>query len=1251
MIKKILFTYIISLFATTSIQSQSTVIGQGAFASFNFGPFYSSQVSGSVSRFAYIYDESLLGSLQHGDSISSISFFKETIAGLAGQTLIKMYVRPTSKDDFGAGSLNWPNEIAGAGFRKVLDDSNFTMPIQRGFVSFNFATPYYWDTTFGKNFEILVEYINNSSQPGAVNWAYDNSGSQNGYSQNQSKFYINNNGVPPSDTLNNSEERKPMIRINYPRSNFEIGVSALYSLGKIPTPLGNPDTVKVLLFNGGKLDAINRKAYIFSKGANEYTDSLTFSLNRNTERLFAFPIKNTSNIGMDTLTVVLEPDGLASNDSIFGLREATEFTYSYRNLREGPAPGGIGFNGTTGDFVAKFLSSQPKSINQIGVTFGFGNQPFKLGIWDATGFNGTPGNLLWDSDTLLSIANFVMSVWPPVTVNGTFFVGVRQVGTNNIAFGYQNEDPVRNGTFFFTTPIGSSNWVDFAPGAPFRFLIEPRIQAENDVLPTSFDFPLDTLIFGTFDSIAPKATIRNIGALDQTTAFETKCNIRYFGGQLIYTSSVFDTLSSGQSRQVTFDSSFFPTASGEYYVEIITMLSNDQFKENDTLQYIIPAGKVNDVGPTNVFEPINNQTYQFNTDTVLPTVRIENFGFNNATFPVFALIYDEDSNIVWSETRVLNIAGVQSSTVGFMDFNPPKTGKYTFICYTRMTLDTFRNNDTVNRVFFVNKDNDVSVNFSIEPTNLKVYQSNPQTIFPSINIKNEGEKHQLTYFPAHCFIYKGGLLVFSDTTELQVFIGDSTTVVFPKGFTTNEDGNYRIVFVAALDDDQDRRNDTLELFFNIGFENDVEVLSIETPEADSILNLSQLYRPRALVRNNGFKDQFTPFNLTFQNLDSNGTIVQTIQKIITIATGDTELFEFDSIFIARPEGMIYTRVFAALPGDEVVTNDTAFANFVIEKTYDFEILERIPFNDNEQVLQNVEAYQPKVVIKNNSRIPTDSAFVSIIILNPNNTPVYNRVVKTNPTILGGIDTIDFIEYTPVEKGIYTVNVSVFSVTDQNPFNDSLQYTFESLLLYELRIATIPLPVFGDSLFKDENPSNNVIVRVVNDGQVLPDSAFLRVTLFDFDDISIKSDTQNLHLNIGESRNFTFVDFLKDVQLNTNPLYKLDAEVVYPQDQIINNNLLSTEFYLLATSSLQVISFGNALLAYPNPFENDIVIELKETTAYQVELYSADGKQVYSGTISENTSLFTVPTEVLPAGVYYLKLTNGIHIFAGKFIKI
>jgi hypothetical protein len=1239
---------------------QSTTVGQGAFVGNVFGPVFSSTNSGSLNRHAYMYSSLDLGNLRHGDSISSIAFFKNTQGLLFGTGNMKIYLGNTSRNSFGTSGISWNDELSRTGILNVYDKTPFSdIGPGTGFVTFEFNRSFYFDTSLGQHLQIMIEYRQDSVQSQAINWLFDSPASMTNYGADQTKYFIGVNRSSFDDSLLSSSDRKPMVKINFPRYAVEIGAISLYTLGKIPSPLGNPDTVKILLENNGKFAVNNRRAILQSVGANTFRDTLLFSLMPSETRLFSYPVRYITQVGMDTLYAFVEKDSLPTNDSIFHIRQATEFTYSYRNLLQPPAPGGIGFNGNTGDFVAKFQSTQPKAINQIEVVFGFGGQPFKLGIWDSNGRGGRPGNLLWESDTQQSGGIFTMAVWPPVQVNGSFFVGVRQTGRQNIAFGYQREDPVRNGTFFYASPIDDTNWVDFAPGAPFRFLIEPRIQAENDITPLAVNFPSlrDTLIFGTFDTIAPIATIQNIGSNDQITPFDITCNIRYFGGQLIYTSTKSDTLSAGLSRQIVFDKSFFPVSTGSYTIDIITRLPSDQFKQNDTLRATVLAGILNDVGPTTVFEPDNNDIYEFNIDTVLPTVKVDNFGFNTLFFGVTAEIRDATDSIVWIETQFTNVQGGSSNTIAFKDFIPETPGVFTFMVYTRLANDERKNNDTTIRTFRVRVGNDVSANFAVFPlTNQKL--PSQAAIRPIVNIKNTGQFNQFVHFPVIVNLWKEQALMHADTFTIQLVAGDSTQVSFNKTFVPPTDGLYTAQFITLLPSDQLRTNDTLTIPFTVGTAVDLQLTQLLFPLMDSILDLGQTYRPIAEVYQGGFASLTDSTFMVFRATDSTGVVVHEQKKAFSIQAYETRILLFDSTFIARPSGKVDLQVFTLHPRDEFPQNDTLRSIVTVLKSVDFAI-DQIPLEQEDQILWNVGTYLPNVKIDNLSRIPTDSAYVTCVIIQDNEQVVYNRTLKTYPSIGEASDTLYFTPFIPAVLGTHHVMFTLFSTSDQNPFNDTLKHVFESILSYDLAPVSISMSgMQSDTFFILMHQQDGVQVRVEN---LASDSVMMATVYLSLKNAQLQTlYTDSLPFEIGGFSNqwLHFNRFWDDIQqqqiLNNTPgEYVLSAEVAYPQPQIWSNNTISRNIYVsYFTSHRLQHSSLEGFHAYPNPFTRSFTIEKQQPlTRANVRLFNAHGQVVYEQIWEEGDWNHTIHLPQLSHGLYWLNIQTDTQTYTRRMVQL
>lgn len=279
---------------------------------------------------------------------------------------------------------------------------------------------------------------------------------------------------------------RPDLALGFVFQN-DIGVNKIYTLGKMPIQYGAPTVIQALISNTGTNPMVNIGVQAYITGANTYSASLNIpSLAAGASTVVSFPSYSPTNLATGDqifVTTNTAGDQNPANDVLSWSMDVTQNLYSYKNPAL-PNSGGVGFTGGTGDFVAKFHSNPgttapyllPPQINEIKVDLTTSGLTYQLGIWDATGAGGTPGTLLWTSPVLTSAPGTSFVPVPNISAAGDFFVGVKQTGTTNIGFAYQSENPIRNGTFYYTSPTGSATWTDFAPNSPFRFSIEVQVR-------------------------------------------------------------------------------------------------------------------------------------------------------------------------------------------------------------------------------------------------------------------------------------------------------------------------------------------------------------------------------------------------------------------------------------------------------------------------------------------------------------------------------------------------------------------------------------------------------------------------------------------------------------------------------------------------------------------------------------------------------------------------------------------------------
>ncbi len=362
-------------------------------------------------------------------------------------------------------------------------------------------------------------------------------------------------------------------------------VQQIYTLGRMPVPYATPHAITANIFNTGTAAMTNVPVTLTVSGANSFTDAQMIpSIAVGASANVTFAAFSPTNIGQNTVSIGLGADDFIPNNtsSIVQDLNANSYTYAYGTMVGGiytaTSSGGVGFTGATGDFVAKFFSNTPAAVSQIKVNFAAGGQVLGVGIWDATGAGGTPGNLLWDSPTFTSAAGVVtVPVSPAVLISGDFFVGVRQSGTVNASFAYQAESPIRPSTFYFRSPINTGTWTDFAPNSPFKFMIEPKLSLQNDVGVANIVAPVSASVTEICGPITPTANVSNFGAKNQT-AVPVTYTIKQ-AGTTVYTNTQTIALNAGVTQTLTFPT--FTPPVGAYTAECSTALVGDGDPGND----------------------------------------------------------------------------------------------------------------------------------------------------------------------------------------------------------------------------------------------------------------------------------------------------------------------------------------------------------------------------------------------------------------------------------------------------------------------------------------------------------------------------------------------------------------------------------------------------------------------------------------------------------------------------------------------
>lgn len=367
-----------------------------------------------------------------------------------------------------------------------------------------------------------------------------------------------------------------------PIVNFkDAKVVEVYTFGKLPVPYAVPHQVRANVSNEGIDTIYNQWVRLNISGANTFYDSTMIAMIAPGQSAnVIFPSYTPTTTGINNVVVSVPPDSTNLNNSKTFTQLVTNNSYAYADPNL-PAIGGVGYNGTSGDFIAKYPLAGSNSINQVGVNFFGGGRTYQIVIYD--NLNDTPGTLLWNSPTLTSVNGInTIPVSPAVAVSGTFYVGVRQIGTTNVSFGYQSENPIRDQTFYYKA-VTVSSWVDFAvTNSAFRFMVEPRLTLANDVGMTDVIAPCNTIIQGS-SPVSPIVTIYNYG-LNSQANIPVTCSITGPSTNYSQTTTFAGPIASNGLAPISFPT-FNPTTVGTYTLRAWSSLSTDAERGNDTLSF------------------------------------------------------------------------------------------------------------------------------------------------------------------------------------------------------------------------------------------------------------------------------------------------------------------------------------------------------------------------------------------------------------------------------------------------------------------------------------------------------------------------------------------------------------------------------------------------------------------------------------------------------------------------------------------
>ncbi|UOG75077.1 T9SS type A sorting domain-containing protein [Hymenobacter tibetensis] len=242
----------------------------------------------------------------------------------------------------------------------------------------------------------------------------------------------------------------------------DAAVQIVYSVGK--APISSRQVIQATVRNAGSSVLTNLPVILTVTGTSPFTNGKVVpTLAVGATTTVTFDPYSPTTLGSNTVTVSVPADGGNTNNSQTYPVLVTANNLSYLN-DNAPVTASVGVSSTTpgGTLASRYTINSASTIGEVRLSFlasATTTSTYQVVVLGATAA-GLPSTVLFTSPTLSrpTTAGVVTVPVANVPVNGTFFVGLKEI-SGNVGIGYQVENPLRSGTFFYQIATGGV-WTD-----------------------------------------------------------------------------------------------------------------------------------------------------------------------------------------------------------------------------------------------------------------------------------------------------------------------------------------------------------------------------------------------------------------------------------------------------------------------------------------------------------------------------------------------------------------------------------------------------------------------------------------------------------------------------------------------------------------------------------------------------------------------------------------------------------------------
>ena len=255
--------------------------------------------------------------------LSSIGFSYDVAPTAIATGTLKIYLQNVvdiSTDKF--SSSTWTTIINGM---TLVKDENVTMPTTAT-VDYTLQNNFKWT---GGGLYLAFEFVNDASTPdanatGTINvntTTYLKTAPSTNYTI--LRYSTSTTSTPPTSLGTTTTGSRPVTRITYTAAPAnDLAVNMVYALGQKPIGVHGTEKITAIIENAGSATATNKNVTVTVSGSNSFTNTKKVTLAPSATTTVTFDDFVATNIGSNTVTVTVEADDNATNDS----KAATQFT-------------------------------------------------------------------------------------------------------------------------------------------------------------------------------------------------------------------------------------------------------------------------------------------------------------------------------------------------------------------------------------------------------------------------------------------------------------------------------------------------------------------------------------------------------------------------------------------------------------------------------------------------------------------------------------------------------------------------------------------------------------------------------------------------------------------------------------------------------------------------------------------------------------------------------------------------------------